>query len=507
MRKYIEYKKEISDSDLYEGLVGYGLFAEKIPNFLTSVDFLAYTQTLAFPINDKPKDYIRYSSMRNINIPRPMAIPEPFAYANQAKSLSVNWKEIQNYFLDKTLNDSFKISRIHLRKLENRSELFEMNYKNFSKDGDPEQDIIIKSKYVALADISNCFPSVYSHSISWALVGKKYAKSKSKLIDRNEWFNQIDFYTRNLKYGETNGLLIGPHSSNLISEIILVAVDNELTKQSFKYIRNIDDYTCYVDSHEESDRFFLCLSEELKKYELVLNSKKSKLIPLPQASVKNWVAKMNHFNFTNTYIVNKKEAIRVKELKGFIDFAIELMLIEDSDASILNYAIKIIANKHLDRNAKDYYIKQIHHLVLLFPYLINLLEKKVFEPHQIDKLTIKKIAQDIYAYGLKKKIYEACSYAIYWSIKYDIDVEISTIKQDSIDSLDCIFLLISFLHDKKYNTKAYLKEYKDLAEILKREDFDRYWLYIYETLSWSDLAGNYKPMKKNGLTFIRPEFN
>jgi len=71
------------------------------------------------------------------------------------------------------------------------------------------------------------------------------------------------------------------------------------------------------------------------------------------------------------------------------------MLSEDSDASILNYAIKIIASKHLDRNAKDYYIKQIHHLVLLFPYLINLLEEKVFEPHQIDKLTIKKIAKNI----------------------------------------------------------------------------------------------------------------
>lgn len=30
MRKYIEYKIEISDTDLYDGLVGYGLFAEKI---------------------------------------------------------------------------------------------------------------------------------------------------------------------------------------------------------------------------------------------------------------------------------------------------------------------------------------------------------------------------------------------------------------------------------------------------------------------------------------------
>lgn len=507
MKKYIDYKNDISSAELYDGLVGYGLFAEKIPNFLTSVDFLAFTKTLTFPINDKPTDFIRYSSMRNINIPRPMAIPEPFAYSNQAKSLSVNWNALQNHFRDKTINDSYKISRIHLRKLENKPELFEMNYKNFSKDGDPEQDIVIKSKYVALADISNCFPSVYSHSISWALVGKTHAKSKSRPADRNEWFNQIDYNTRNLKHGETNGLLIGPHSSNLISEIILVAVDHQLTQEGFKYIRNIDDYTCYVESYEESDRFFLCLSEELKKYELALNSKKSKIIPLPQASVKNWVAKMNHFNFTNTYKVNNKDAIRVKELKGFLDFAIELMLIEDSDASILNYAIKIISKKHLDRNAKDYYIKQIHHLVLLFPYLINLLEEQVFEPHKIDKLTIKKIAKDIYAYGIKKKIYEASSFAIYWSIKYDIDIEITTIKQNSIDSTDCIFLLISFLYDKKYNKKAYLKEYKDYAKILKRDDFDRYWLYIYETLPWSDLTDNCRKMKKNGLTFVRPEFN
>lgn len=55
MRRYIEYKNEISDTDLYDGLVGYGLFAEKIPNFLTSVEFLAFTKTLNFPINEKPK--------------------------------------------------------------------------------------------------------------------------------------------------------------------------------------------------------------------------------------------------------------------------------------------------------------------------------------------------------------------------------------------------------------------------------------------------------------------
>ena len=64
--------------------------------------------------------------------------------------------------------------------------------------------------------------------------------------------------------------------------------------------------------------------------------------------MKNWITKLNHFTFNNTYLVNGVETVRVKELKGFLDFAIELMLDENNDASILNYAIKIISNKKAD---------------------------------------------------------------------------------------------------------------------------------------------------------------
>lgn len=145
-------------------------------------------------------------------------------------------------------------------------------------------------------------------------------------------------------------------------------------------------------------------------------------------------------------------------------------------------------------------------MVLVTESHINLLEKEVFEPHQIDKKLIKEIAEDIYKYGVKKKIYEACSYANYWAIKYDFNIEISTLKEDSINSLDCVFLMISFLYDKKHNKLAYLKEYKDLSKQLKQDDFDRYWLFIYETLSTQELMGNYRIMKQNGLTFIKPGF-
>jgi Reverse transcriptase (RNA-dependent DNA polymerase) len=505
MKKYYEYMDEISPTELLESLVGHGLFAEKLPSFLDSVPFLSYIKTqMSFPYSDdKPKDYIRYSNTRNINVPRQLSIPEPFAYADQCKILGDNWTNLNTYFKDLTHLDPYKVSRIHLRKMHNKSNLFEMNYKNISKDGDPEQDIIIRSKYIACADISNCFPSIYSHSIVWALITKPVAKTSK---NPSLWHNQIDFYTRNLKYGETNGVLIGPHSSNLISEIILVKVDKELVSNGYKFIRHIDDYMCYARTNEEAEKFFIDLSEILKGYELSLNHKKSKILPLPHASVKDWLTKLNHFNFPNTYTVGGKEALRVKELLGFIDFSVELMIEENSDASILNYAVKIISQKHLDKNAIDYYSKRIHHLVLLYPYLVTLLEEYVFDTHKFSKKQIQLIAEDIYELGMSKKMYEPCAYAIYWALKYDFTLSAVTIKQDAINSLDCIFLLISHCYDKKNHPKVYLKEYRDLAIQLKKDEFDRYWLYIYEVLSWSEQISKYKDMKKSGITFIKSGF-
>lgn len=495
---------DISPSDLYDGFLGHGMFANKIPNFLTSENFLAYSKTVAFPNQNSERDYIRYSNMRNINVPRPLAIPDPFAYASLCKFLSHNWLAIVDHFRIKTNTETHKVSRIHIRKLFDKDGLFEMNYKNFYMDNEPQQDLIIKSKYVAQADIATCFPSMYSHAISWALVTKQFAK-----INRGKglWFNQIDLKTRNLKFGETNGLLIGPHASNLISEIILTAVDHELVNRGFRYIRNIDDYTCYATTYEEAERFIHSLSDELKKYELSLNSKKSKIISLPKADVKNWVTKLNHFNFTNTYVAqNGMEGVRVKELKGFFDFAIELMLEEGSDVSIINYAIQIISGKYLAFSAKNYYIKQIHHLVLLYPYLINLLDEEVFQAHSIDLTIIKTISKDIYNYGIRTKIYEACSYAIFYALKYNFDLEIPTIKTDSLGSYDCIFMLLAYRIDKANQQTSYLQDYKNHARLLKTTDFQQYWLYIYEVLPWTEHSGEYRHMKRVGVTFIKPRY-
>ena len=76
-KKYVDYMDEITANELYEGLLGYGMFANKLPPVFTSVSFFNYCQANNPVYSDKWHDYVNFSSMRNINIPRLFGIPTP----------------------------------------------------------------------------------------------------------------------------------------------------------------------------------------------------------------------------------------------------------------------------------------------------------------------------------------------------------------------------------------------------------------------------------------------
>lgn len=79
-KKYTDFMDEISSDELYEGLLAYGLFAEKLPPVFTSVPFFNYCKTRSeeFKLNMCWNEYITFRVMRNISIPRLMGIPNPF---------------------------------------------------------------------------------------------------------------------------------------------------------------------------------------------------------------------------------------------------------------------------------------------------------------------------------------------------------------------------------------------------------------------------------------------
>ena len=179
-KSYADLMNEISADELYERLLAYGLFADKLPPIFSSVDFYHYCQNKAPSFSDNWKQYIYYESVRNINVPRPLGIPNPMAYQKLCRCLSDNWDNLKLHFKQQTASQDYKISRIHIRKRNNSDALFSMSYSNWKTDGTPEPDLLIGKRYVVKADISTCFPSIYTHSIPWALAGKATAKKKSR---------------------------------------------------------------------------------------------------------------------------------------------------------------------------------------------------------------------------------------------------------------------------------------------------------------------------------------
>lgn len=514
MKSYFKCMKEIDDEELYNGLLAYGLFSEKLPPVFSSENYKEYCDTLNDNINSKnflngDYGYMIFDVIRNTNVPRTLGIPNPIGYYKLCKILEKNWEMIKEHFKKYTSDWKYKISRIHIRKIQENKSLFEMNYNNWRIDGTPELDLLLGTKYIVHADISNCFPSVYTHSLPWALVGKQNAKT-----NRNkDWYNDIDKACRGIKNGETHGILIGPHSSNILSEIILVVIDDKLSRK-WNYYRNIDDYTCYVKTQEDAKSFVKDLSEELQKYGLSLNHKKTFYEELPISLEEEWISRLSTFPITSSY-----GSTSYKEVSNFLDLSIKLMKENNMNSAILNYAIKTLSGqKKLTESAKKCCKKRIMHLAVIYPYLIPLIEKYVFIPYKVSIEEMKEFAEEVYYDGLKNGNYEQICYSLYYSIKYSFKLD--SLKSNRIFECDnCIYKLLIWMYYKKQENKEIIDKIEEHSlELVENSEFEQNWLFIYEVLSLTDLkrySNNKKIksierwilMKETGISFIRKEFS
>lgn len=500
-KAYSEFMDEITPDELYQALLAYGLFSEKLPPVFDATEFYDYSLSLPQPFSKYPHGYIYYEAMRDINIPRPLGIPHPMAYQCLCRLLADNWDKIRIHFHTQTDSNEFRVSRTHIQKMKESKSLFKMNYPNWKVDTSPVPDIQIGMKYVVRADISNCFPSMYTHALPWAIIGKDKAKTDKS---RNRWYNELDHRCMELKSGETHGFLIGPHASNLLAEIILTVVDNRLTSsdKKWKFIRHIDDYECYVATYEDGQDFLTALGQELRYFDLSLNHKKTKIEELPVAATTHWVRQINAVEFLAPY-----GGVNYKTAQAYIDAAISLMETNGNNAAILNYAIKVLARQSLSKNAKELCLKTFLHLAFIYPYLIPLLDEYVFIPYDADMDVIQSFAQKIYENALTRNNFEAVSYAIYFALKYEFEIENLT-SGVVIEKGNCMFSLMSLLYFRKNGKSGEETAMGNYALILLQtdSDFDQNWLFVYEALPYSKLKDEWKPMKRQGVSFIKKEF-
>ena len=146
-----------------------------------------------------------------------------------------------------------------------------------------------EKKYDAMlqVDITKCFDSIYTHSITWAIIGKQ--QTKLNIAEANTTFaGQFDKLMQRLNHNETNGIVIGPEFSRIFAEIILQSIDrnilNRLNKKptnlkykiDFEVFRYVDDYFIFYNLPSTKNIFIEILQDELKAYKLSINTTKIK---------------------------------------------------------------------------------------------------------------------------------------------------------------------------------------------------------------------------------------
>ena len=92
-------------------------------------------------------------------------------------------------------------------------------------------------------------------------------------------------------------------------------------------------------------------------------------------------------------------------------------------------------------------------------------------------------------------------FAIYYAIKCGVEIKNITV-DEILTEKNCIVPLLAYKYFSK--NKANIKVIKDYAKkLLQMKDMDRNWIFIYEVLPQSDLSGEWKNMKKNGISFLK----
>lgn len=214
---------------------------------------------------------------------RPYQLIHPFLYVALVQIITEknNWNFLVNRFNDLSKNNR-NIACVSLPAVTKR----------FKKDKaeqisrwttEIEQESIITSldfDYLYHADITDCYGSIYTHSIPWSLHTKEIAKGKRE--DKKLLGNKIDSLLQSMSNGQTNGIPQGSTLMDFIAEILLCYIDSllgekikSIKKTEYRIIRYRDDYRIFSSSPVIAEKILKDLTDILNEHGLKINSSKT----------------------------------------------------------------------------------------------------------------------------------------------------------------------------------------------------------------------------------------
>ena len=316
-----------------------GYFPKELPPPFT-------TESFGSLIEHQPSQVPNLSSLRSETLParhslsragtlrRLLSIPNPLSFLRLSEWFEHNWTAVETQCHKSPLS----LSNPRL----SAEERAVVPAVPFNEHPLHQADLRGKSRYILKTDITNFYPSIYTHSISWALHTKATAKSRRR--SRTLIGNKLDKLITAGQHGQTIGIPIGPDTSFIVAEILLSSVDEEFCTRMKKQRLRLNGYRTYDDfefgftNRADAERAIATLQQVLSEYELQLNPGKTTIVELPVPIEPPWVSELRTFKFD--------DKLQTWDLRRYFDRAFELSRL-NRDSEVLKYAIQRLRSLYI----------------------------------------------------------------------------------------------------------------------------------------------------------------
>ncbi|MEI5682767.1 RNA-directed DNA polymerase [Mesorhizobium sp. CCNWLW179-1] len=201
-------------------------------------------------------------------------------------------------------------------------------------------------KYCLVTDVARFFPSIYTHSIPWAINGKKESKEDQAPQSAKIYGNRLDFILRQSQSKQTIGIAVGPDVSKVASELLMASVDRCFLQMAGRanpiFVRHVDDYWVAGNTYEECEKHLQNLRMALREHELDINEAKTKIVSTKLVFGEDWP-----FEFDKEILLSLTDKDSDKnESLSILSKVVERATITEDDG-IIRHAIRRIDEKKL----------------------------------------------------------------------------------------------------------------------------------------------------------------
>jgi hypothetical protein len=478
---------------------------------------------------------MNFSLAKGIHSRRQLGIPNPKQYHDLCKIVVENWAKLKEIYNLSDLSASKPVeSGATTRSVRTKSKsLNEFKFQLIDK--------ALNKRFELRLDINSFYPSIYTHSISWAIMGrdlaKKYFKLKSKSPQNWSRILTFDVYAklyavcelldtlvRNCQERQSVGLPIGPDISFILAEIIGNRMDSEILEVNrgveYQCTRYYDDYYFYVNTYGDAEKILKNVQGILNAYSLETNESKVKIKELPFSFEPPWISTLSAFRFTSA---NKHEVL------SFFSVVFQLVEENPNDSGwIITHGLGRFeyGNIRIPKESWEVFLNLLIKTMLIDPSNIDKFLKIVLSYKgrlaRITKIKIGGMLQTILETHLGLNHAFEISWALWIAKSLLIKIDSRLLGDilhgtDYISKVICLDLISSNLFKGRRPSLTHLEN--DLDE---NDLFSEKWLFSYESImqgwltpsrniilghEYFKILSNYRILFYDPTIQISPEFN